>query len=132
MSTSASIPDYRGPNGIWTKLEKGQEVTVEIELAKCKPTLGHMALSKLVKEELVMHVVSQNCDGLHLRSGIDQDSLSELHGNRYHTTATLTTSNLNDCSFIEVCSDCRPHVEVIRSFDVTGGSKYRFAMLASG
>ncbi|MEQ2200179.1 hypothetical protein XENOCAPTIV_024397, partial [Xenoophorus captivus] len=53
---AASIPDYRGPNGVWTQLQRGRTVK---------------------------HVVSQNCDGLHLRSGLPREALSELHGNMF-------------------------------------------------
>jgi NAD-dependent deacetylase sirtuin 7 len=109
VSTAASIPDYRGPQGLWTSLAKGIRVHAP-DFALCKPTYAHMALQALHHNNLVTHVVSQNCDGLHLRSGLPRLSLSELHGN----------------CFIELClaPDC-PQQEFARLFDTTERSSFR-------
>lgn len=50
---------------------------------QCRPTFAHRAIQALIKAELVHFVVSQNIDGLFLKSGISRAHLAELHGNYF-------------------------------------------------
>lgn len=81
LSTSAGISDYRGPQGVWTRLDKGLAPPDYTPVESIRPTRGHMVVRALVDAGIVKHVVSQNVDGLHLRSGVPRGKLSELHGN---------------------------------------------------
>ncbi|RKU46367.1 hypothetical protein DL546_003134 [Coniochaeta pulveracea] len=82
ISTSAGIPDFRGPDGAWTLRAQGRQRTSKtVSTLQAIPTPTHMALAELSKRGILTYLVSQNCDGLHRKSGIHPDKLSELHGN---------------------------------------------------
>jgi len=90
ISTSAGIPDFRGPEGKWTREAQGLKPKSGVSTTKAVPTPTHMALVTLQRAGTLKYLVSQNCDGLHRRSGIPSSHISELHGN----------------SNIEECEDC--------------------------
>ena len=75
ISTAANIPDYRGADGVWTSIQNGDEIK-KCNLTTAEPTYSHMALCKLVQSGNVKYILSQNCDGLHIRSGIPENQLS--------------------------------------------------------
>merc|ERR1719464_1335488 len=69
-----------------------KKATKATKMTSATPTRSHMALVALMKAgpKYLKYLVSQNVDGLHRRSGIPVDQLSEVHGN----------------SFLEVCDTC--------------------------
>ncbi|XP_015900384.3 NAD-dependent protein deacetylase SRT1 isoform X1 [Ziziphus jujuba] len=101
ISTSCGIPDFRGPKGIWTLQREGKALPeASLPFHRAMPSLTHMALVELERAGILKFVISQNVDGLHLRSGIPREKLAELHGN----------------SFMETCSSCG--IEYLRDFEV--------------
>ncbi|KAF4959262.1 hypothetical protein FSARC_10778 [Fusarium sarcochroum] len=82
VSTSAGIPDFRGPEGAWTLRAQGRARTAKVtSTLQAIPTPTHMALVELQNQGVLKYLISQNCDGLHRRSGIQRERISELHGN---------------------------------------------------
>jgi NAD-dependent SIR2 family protein deacetylase len=82
ISTESGLPDFRGPDGLWTRQDKG---LAPPPMAKpwdsVEPNQGHFALVELQRLGKLKFLISQNVDNLHLKSGIDPELLAELHGN---------------------------------------------------
>lgn len=82
ISTDSGLPDFRGPDGVWTREEKGlPPKDGKKDWSQSDPNISHTAIVELQSMGKLHFLVSQNIDNLHLLSGIDSDKLAELHGN---------------------------------------------------
>ena len=100
ISTDSGIPDFRGPNGIWTKNPEAEKASnihhykADPEIRKrnwalrssgelwpkVAPNEGHRALVDLETRGLLQILVTQNVDGLHQMAGNDPNRVVEIHG----------------------------------------------------
>ncbi|MGD2186208.1 MAG: Sir2 family NAD-dependent protein deacetylase [Desulfobacterales bacterium] len=82
ISTESGLPDFRGPNGVWTRRDKGLPPrSMAVSWDTVAPNSGHYAIVELQKIGKLKFLISQNVDNLHLKSGIRPELLAELHGN---------------------------------------------------
>jgi NAD-dependent deacetylase len=119
ISTDSGIPDFRGPNGVWTKnpaAEKAatlQHYLADAEVRRrawqnrlhspawtARPNAGHTAIVELERRGVLEAVVTQNIDELHQRAGNDPAKVIEVHG-------TMWWSRCWDCD------DRRPMPETL-------------------
>jgi NAD-dependent deacetylase len=99
ISTESGIPDFRGPQGVWTRNPAAQALfTLDNYLADpavretawrnrlehpawvARPNAGHRALVALERSGRLRAIVTQNIDGLHQRAGNDPERVIEIHG----------------------------------------------------
>ena len=102
ISTESGIPDFRGPQGVWTRNPAAQQLfTLQTYLADpavrrlawrnrldhpawtAEPNDGHRALVALERAGRLRAIVTQNIDGLHQRAGSDPPVVIEIHGTLY-------------------------------------------------
>ncbi|GAB3290058.1 SIR2 family NAD-dependent protein deacylase [Parasphingorhabdus pacifica] len=102
VSTSSGIPDFRGPDGVWTKNPSAQRLTdIDSYLAdpqvrqqawrhrsehpawKAVPSAAHRAFTDLENDGRLGSLITQNVDGLHQRAGLTREKVLELHGSLF-------------------------------------------------
>jgi NAD-dependent deacetylase len=99
ISTDSGIPDFRGPQGLWTKNPLAEKMSnihyylADREVRKlswqnrmaspawtARPNAGHLALVQLEKRKKLHALITQNIDELHQQAGNSQDLVIEVHG----------------------------------------------------
>jgi NAD-dependent SIR2 family protein deacetylase len=103
ISTESGLPDFRGPDGIWTRQAKGLPTKTR-DFSSAEPNAGHLAIVDLQKLGKLSFLISQNVDNLHLRSGIRPDLLAELHGNVTKLRCTRCEAQVDKSANIDRCS----------------------------
>src|SRR4051794_25709202 len=82
ISTDSGIPDFRGPDGVWTRRDAGlPPPRWRVNPAQVRPNPSHLALAEWHRLGRLAFLITQNTDGLHRESGIEPGRLAELHGN---------------------------------------------------
>lgn len=108
ISTDSGIPDFRGPNGVWTRDPAAEKASTlshyvsdpEVRRAawrnrlaspawSAEPNAGHRALVELERQGRLHTLVTQNIDELHQRAGSDPALVVEVHGT-LHRVACLS------------------------------------------
>jgi NAD-dependent deacetylase len=99
ISTESGIPDFRGPQGVWTKNPRAERLSdihcylsdpevrklawkgrVDHPAWHAEPNAGHRALVTLERRGKLHALVTQNIDGLHQRAGNSASKVIEVHG----------------------------------------------------
>ena len=81
ISTESGLPDFRGPDGVWTRRDKGlPPKPIHEPWDKVEPNTGHLAITELQRIGKLKFLISQNVDNLHQRAGSSPDRIIEIHG----------------------------------------------------
>jgi NAD-dependent deacetylase len=99
ISTESGIPDYRGPQGVWTKNPAAEKMAtlqtyvsdpevrklawqrrLSSETWAAQPNVGHHSLVELERQGRLHTLITQNIDGLHQRAGSSPERVVEVHG----------------------------------------------------
>jgi NAD-dependent deacetylase len=123
ISTDSGIPDFRGPQGVWTKNPGAQQLFTyqayvgdpavrrrswqarrEHPAWRAEPNAAHTALAALARSGVVTSVITQNIDGLHQKAGTPAERVLELHGTMFSVVCVS-------------CGDRSPMAEALARID---------------
>ncbi|MFB7368755.1 NAD-dependent deacetylase [Streptomyces sp. NPDC056222] len=107
ISTDSGIPDYRGPNGVWTRDPEAEKLATydhymadpEIRrrawrmrldgpVLRAEPNAAHRAVAAFERTGNALRVITQNVDGLHQIAGVPDRKVLELHGSARSVVCT--------------------------------------------
>ncbi len=125
ISTESGIPDFRGPQGVWTTVDPDEftldrylrypetrrrswQMRMNTGALDAQPNPAHRAVVDLWHTGRMIGCVTQNIDGLHQKAGLPGEAVAELHGNA-HTTLCLG------------CGDRQPTAAVLRRVEAGEG-----------
>ncbi len=99
ISTESGIPDFRGPQGVWTRDPKAERLSnihhymshpevrklswksrLDHPAWQARPNAGHHALVELERRGKLHALITQNIDGLHQQAGNSPEKVIEVHG----------------------------------------------------
>ena len=99
ISTDSGIPDFRGPQGVWTRNPKAEKLSdiryymsdpevrrlswqsrLENPAWNARPNAGHHALVELERRGKLHALITQNIDELHQQAGNSPEKVIEVHG----------------------------------------------------
>ncbi len=116
ISTESGVPDFRGPNGIWTKDPEAERRAYRTfdkflsnpkdyweerltqpallgDIQKLMPNAGHYALAELEKMGILKCIITQNVDNLHAKAGTN--NVLEYHGNAFKLRCVSCNARYN-------------------------------------
>ncbi|MGH3450384.1 MAG: SIR2 family NAD-dependent protein deacylase [Haloechinothrix sp.] len=154
ISTDSGIPDFRGPNGLWTKnpaaermsnlhayvsnkdvREQSWQARLRHPGWQARPNSAHHALVDLEHAGRLGAIVTQNIDGLHQKAGSNPDLVIELHGTMFETVCLSCTDRrdmreaLDRVAMGETDPACRDCGGILKSATISFGQSLDAAVL---
>lgn len=107
ISTDSGVPDFRGPDGLWTRNPEAERLaTIDVYMSdeevrarswrwrmehpawEAEPNAAHESLVELEERGRLQAIITQNIDGLHQKAGSDPARVIEVHGSMREVVCT--------------------------------------------